>query len=180
LHEVPAFAALARGELGLADYRDLIARLLGLHEPLEARMAIHGPAAVAGWPAAVPDEGRAARLRRDLAQLGMSRAEIAALPRAGRRLPALVDVDAVLGAAWVVEGSSLGGGVIAKWLAASLGIGSADGGAFFAGAPGQAERWRRCCEAIEARGADSRRRAAMVDGAQATFAAFLGWLEGGE
>jgi heme oxygenase len=179
LHEVRAFAALARGEMPLADYRSLLALLLGLHETFEARMAIHEPSAIVGWPAAAPDEGRAARLRRDLAALGMSRLEIAALPRADLHLPALLDVDAGLGAAWVVEGSSLGGGVIAKWLAASLGIGPANGGAFFARAPGQTERWRLCCEAIEARGADPRRRSAMLAAAEATFAAFLIWLEGG-
>jgi heme oxygenase len=179
LHEIPAFAALARGELSLPHYRDLLARLLGLHETVEARTAAHDHAAILSWPAGAPDQGRVARLRRDLDALGMNRFEIAALPRADRHIPALAEVDAALGAVWVVEGSSLGGGVIAKWLGASLGIGPANGGAFFAAAPGQAERWRLCREAIEERGADPRRRAAIIAGAAATFAAFLSWLDGG-
>jgi heme oxygenase len=179
LHDIAAFAALSRGELTLADYTRLLVRLANLHGELETKLAIHDRHAAFAWRVAAPGGSPAQRLRADLAVLGMSAGQFAAIPRCEGRLPALEAVDSALGAAWVVEGSAFGGAVISRWLQDGLGVGPANGGAFFAAPPGQAERWRRCCEAIETRGADPGGRALMLAAADETFAAFASGLGNG-
>jgi heme oxygenase len=174
LHELPAFDALRRGELTLTAYGRLLARLAGLHGALEDSLGAHGQDPCFGWWS----PGRAALLQADLEALGVgSPGPGAAVESPRRHLPALDDVDSALGACGVVEGSAIGGAVIGRWLSDGLGIGPANGGAFFCGAPGQASRWRACCEVIERRGGDPERRDLMLASAERTFEVCADWLE---
>ncbi len=175
LHRHEGFAALLRGELSRPDYTSLLARLLGLHAPIEHRLARFAPSPWLAWHATGPSASRADRLRADLRALGMTAAEIAVLPGADAVLPDLQSEAAALGCAWVVEGSALGGRVMAQHVAGILGPGQ-DGGAFFAADAAQPARWRACCAAIDGCGADPVRRSDMVEGAVATFEAVEAWL----
>jgi heme oxygenase len=177
LHGLPEFVALEHGTLTLEAYRRLLGRLFGLHEVLEARIAAHDDHPDLSWRRSPPWSRRPALLRQDLTTLGLSDAEIAELPRSNAQVPNLDDAEAALAAAWVVEGSTLGGKVMSRWLMSGLGIGESNGGSFFADRPGAQLRWRACCAAVEARGADTERREKMVVSALATFAATAAWLE---
>jgi heme oxygenase len=71
-------------------------------------------------------------LERDLRTLGV---EMRSLGESAERipLPPLNDLDSVLGALYVVEGSSLGGQIIYRQIQERLGIDAASGGSFFFG-----------------------------------------------
>jgi len=176
LHEQRDFQALRAGRVTVPAYVGLLVRLLGLHAPIEELLAPFETSRELAWyrdPAA----SRAFRLRMDLRLLGYDAGSIDAVPRADALLPPLRTASAALGCAWVIEGSALGGKLLAPILRETLGIGSDSGGAFLAPLPSQGERWRACCAAIEAQGVHPWRRAEIVAAAEATFAAFADWIE---
>jgi len=175
LHHNPLLAALQAGKLDRTGYPHLLRRLLGLHEPIETQLAVQaGHPWMAWWGDRPP--GRAARLRADLAAIGDSAGRIGEVPNASGLLPRLDHPAAALGCAWVVEGSHLGARVLAPAAAAIISS-TGPGWTFFAPEQHQLARWRACCDAIEACGADTDGRAAMAAAAAATFAAFEQWLE---
>ena len=97
-----------------AAYRGWLELLLGFHAAtdvvLEARFA----------GTALPPSGRVRRLERDLAALGASDADVAAVPRLD---PAWIAGGAsACGTLYVVEGSALGGAVLGRQARAALGV----------------------------------------------------------
>ena len=124
-----------------AAYAALLGRMHAFHAAIEPAAAQH----LAGTPLAV-GTGRAPRLAADLAALGQADsapvlADIA-LPR---------DRAEAIGAVYVLEGSALGGLLIAKQVADRLGIGAEDGASFFAGEGRDTMRhWRAMQAGIDA------------------------------
>ncbi|CAH2598676.1 bacteriophytochrome heme oxygenase BphO [Rhodovastum atsumiense] len=156
------------------DYACCLRAHLGLHEPLEAALARFGD-----WDAAgidLPARRRAAALTVDLRALGHDPAQVTRAPV--EALPVLPTFHEALGALYVLEGSTLGGRVIARDLRQRLGPDIAAALAFFDGrgdAAGSA--WRGFCAALNAHGAahpDAARR--VVTGAQRSFAAYVSWF----
>jgi heme oxygenase len=166
LHRHPALGALARGDIGLDDYRRLLARLYGLHFPLER--ALIAAAALYGL---APVGARAHLLARDLLDLGATQAQIARLP--GIDTPCLDGPGLFLGALYVREGSLLGATHLATALDPLLGEGEARGRRFLAS--GEAALWRDCCASLEA-GAEQGLLPQIIDGADATFRMIERWL----
>jgi heme oxygenase len=163
LHGLTNFTALLRADLLPTEYARLLLRLLGLHSPIEERLARHDGDALMVWRQTAATPSRPARLRSDLAFLGIDQGTIDTAPQADVLLLSLHNPAAALGCAWVVEGSSLGGRVLSLRLDAILGAGRAAGaGTFLASHPGQTDRWSGCCAAVEACGADNQRRATMT------------------
>lgn len=120
------FARLMAPDLTLAEYRRLVARLHGHHAPLEAAleaMAHRLPACLALHRRL----NRRAALAADLLALGFAPDAIAALPRCEAFV--IRSVEQALGALYVLEGSTLGGQLIARHLQATLGIGPTTGAA---------------------------------------------------
>lgn len=168
LHAIPAFRALAEGRLARRAYGDLLRRMLGFHAALEARLAAAPSLVPYGVDLAA--RRRTHLLRADLDWLGAT----AGAPLAP--VPAFVTAAAALGGLYVAEGSTLGGRQLARALDAILPPG-VDGRRFLLGhAERQGEMWRACCAAIEAAGDSPPCRAAMIEGAVATFAAFETWF----
>lgn len=175
LHHLPAFSALAAGDLDRAAYRDLLGRMLGFHEPIEAAIA-----ATLGDTAFGLDllaMRRTALLRADLGALGLDRAAIAALPRIAA--PGFASAAAAMGAVYVTEGATLGGRLLARGLDAFLGPGIARGRGFLlAGTDPARPAWRDVRAAIDRSGAAPADLTALIAAAGATFAAFAGWFTG--
>ena len=126
--EVERCLDLAAQLRSVDSYANLLATLFGYHEPLER--------AAAGAPTPEPPLGfspwgRAALLARDLRAL-RPYAEVSGVRRCAR-LPALDRPEHVTGCVYVVEGSALGGQVIAREVRHHLGL-SGDAVAFFTGA----------------------------------------------
>jgi heme oxygenase len=155
----------------LADrsaYRSWLDLLLGFHAATDAVLEI------AFAETGLPPSGRVQRLRRDLAALGASAAEIAAVPQLD---PAWIAGGAsACGTLYVVEGSALGGAVLGRQARAELDVTPLSGAAFFSGAGSPAPRWRAVCAVLDDRlGDDDDARVVAVGGALAAFAAFEEW-----
>lgn len=152
-------------------YRHWLTGMHGLHRPFEA--------AVAARLGRLPGAPRVPRIERDLRALGMSASQIAALPDAPP--PALPGDAAAYGALYVLEGSALGGQIIARQAADTLGLTSQAGLAFFSGGGmPSGRRWRRFCHDLDAACTAPDDRTAALTAAKATFAAFDAWFnEGG-
>jgi heme oxygenase len=126
--------------LTLEGYRTILRALLGFYEPLESRLI-----RVGGLPGDLDPRGRekAPRLRRDLRALGVSEAELVALPRCSA-VPRIDGARRALGCMYVLEGAMLGGRIIARNLQRHLSIDMAHGGAFFHGYGGDTAAMWQC------------------------------------
>jgi heme oxygenase len=161
LHGLPPFVDLLAGRLSRTDYRDLLGCLWGFHAVLDAHLA----------DGAAARRDRVARLKQDLHDLGLSEADIDALPTASfDELPS--SGPKALGAAYVQEGSMLGGTIMARALDPLLGVGCLAGRRFLTPGPKAAAQWRACLDAVEATAVDSAALDDMIEGAVATFAIF--------
>jgi heme oxygenase len=168
LHAIHAFQALAEGRIARPAYAALLARKLGFHAALEARLAAAPSLAPHGINLVARQ--RTHLLRADLAWLGAEPACIMA------PVPTFATAAAALGAVYVAEGSTLGGRHLARALDPILPPGL-DGRRFLLGhGERHGEMWRACCIAIERCGTTPAALAEMVDGALATFAAFEAWF----
>lgn len=161
-------AAVPLGHPGLdrAAYAAHLARMWGYLAPLEARMA-----AVPGLAEALPDldaRWRAPWLAADLTALGL---DPAALPRCPT-LPALPDLPAALGCAYVLEGSTLGGRVLVDRIQRGLPEVHPHATRWLRGhGPRTGARWGAFLRALE--GFEG---AAMLPTARATFRGLTAWL----
>jgi len=121
----PRFCRLMAPDLSLAEYHALIVALFGHHAGAEAALAgAPGLPAVLGLSRRLT---RTAALTADLRALGLTEAAIARLPRCAAYL--IDSPEAAWGALYVLEGSTLGGQLIARHLAATLGLGPETGAA---------------------------------------------------
>ncbi|OJW05741.1 MAG: hypothetical protein BGO49_26940 [Planctomycetales bacterium 71-10] len=180
-HEaVEARLGLLRLTSTMEGYVLALRRFYGLHRAAEAAFA-----RVAGWDAVGidPDERRKTPLlEADLIRLGLTPAEVAALP-ACPALPPIVDLPTALGAMYVLEGSTLGGRYITKAVRAKLGLTPGDGCSYFASYGDRVgPMWKAFGAAVDAFAADDAAREAVERSADATFAAVDGWFaeEAGE
>lgn len=110
----------------LPDYRALLESFYGFVAPWEDRVAERLPAS---------DPIRAGRAKTpwliaDLIHFGYSADAIAQLPRCSD-LPAVSSREQILGAAYVLEGSTLGGQFISRHLAQMLGLSAGTGDRYF-------------------------------------------------
>ena len=177
LHHVQSFAALLRGSLALDDYKCLLLRLLGLHAPLDERQQRFQNEPLLSWMRIAPTESRSSRLRHDLAVLGVADEVTEEVARADVLLPPLTTAAEALGSAWVVEGSALGGRIMAKLLFDQFGVGPENGGAFFAPQPQQDVLWSACCAAVERCAWQTAERAQVLAGARDTMTTFADWMD---
>lgn len=159
MHRHPGFEALAEGRITAADYRALLARLLGFHLAFEH--------------ATGEAPRRSRRLAEDLRALG---ADAAAAPLCPD-LPALASHAARLGAAYVAEGAALGGRVMAKALNGRPELLAAR--SFLSGdAAATGARWSAFLARLESEIRTPAERDAAVGSAVAVFLCFERWMEG--
>ncbi|GAA4048264.1 biliverdin-producing heme oxygenase [Hymenobacter glaciei] len=157
--------ALTNGTVTAAQTAHFLARMYGFVQPYEA--ALHRHAAALGPEWQLEQRYRAPLILEDLARLGYP-----GQPPLCPTLPPLDTRAQLLGAMYVLEGSSLGGQVIARHLAAA-GI---EGRSFFAG---RAERtgplWKQFGQLLEAAAA-AEDADAVVASAILTFQTLAAWL----
>ena len=176
MHAHPGFAAAAAGAIGIADYRRLIARVYGFHLPFEtaAREAV----ASSGFDFDVEGRTRSPALLADLKALGVELETIARLPLWAPSFP-FASESVLLGAFYVLEGSTLGGVQIARTLRGVVGDDAGDGRRFFLGrGDRQSTMWKDFLERVGALSEDSDESAKAIDAAVATFEDFETWMAG--
>lgn len=150
LHRARPFAALARGDLALGDYRKLLAKLGAYYFGASSHLPIDGK--------------RLSLLRDDLDALD-------AAPPCPAPMARPRSEPARLGWRYVVDGSIFGGRVIHRQL--DYLFGNAERGRrFFRGHAGAAAAWQGLCAEFERAGSDPRARDEMIAGAREAFAAF--------
>lgn len=166
---------LTSDRLDRGAYLRCLERLHGYFAPLEA-----GITAVGGWRERGVDldaRRRSSMLEADLSALGQAPAVV---PRC-RELYLPTEPAGAFGALYVLEGSSLGGRVIARRLRDTLGIGPESGARFFHGYGDRTgEMWRSFRAALTAYARASGDHQRIVVGAARTFAGLCRWFEIGE
>ena len=177
LHRHPGFVSLMDGSLTTNRYRALLARLYGFHSAFERLLRTTQPGVVGGI-----DLGCCAKahlLRADLLTLGLRETEIDSLPLCAG-LPEIRSPETLVGCLYVVEGSALGGSVIARKLDYLLGDESAAGRSFFVGRQNPDPMpWPEFCRLLEI-SAEKGYVAELIRGARLMFEAIEFWLgEGG-
>jgi heme oxygenase len=152
------------------DYRRVLARFWGFHEPLETALA-----EVAWGGFDFERRRRAAWAAADLQALGLSTEAIARLPRRPATRPS--SVEEAWGVLYVLEGSTLGGRVIRRALQPVIGPELARACRFFdgRGAEGGA-LWRAFLAALEAGVATEGGRSAAQKGAEGAFRDMIDWF----
>lgn len=106
-------------------YRNLLCRFHGFHVAWE-----EAAGALAPDPDFFRQRCKTPLIEADLKALGMSAGEIARLPRCHPLMPMPAPV-AVLGSMYVVEGSTLGGAIVAREVERRLGLVAGTGCAYF-------------------------------------------------
>jgi heme oxygenase len=157
-----------------ARYRELLECYLGFYAPLERALS----ARQTTLPVALdlPDRWKAPLLRRDLAALGATAAEIDGVPHCSAP-PDIGTPARALGCLYVLEGATLGGRIIARPLADRLGIDGTNGGAFFHGyGERTGSRWTSFRRHLTQFAATSEARSAVIAAAIDTFEALDRWL----
>ncbi len=161
-------------ELSLHRYRLVLESFHGFYAPVEGEL----PRLVATTPSlGFPLRARTELLERDLLALGLSRSDIAGLPRCGE-LPRLCRTEHLAGCLYVVEGACLGGQIIAKALRGRLALTNDHGLSFFVGDGSKTgARWRLVLDWLD----DLVRRGAHADeivaSATETFRSLGRWVE---
>ncbi|HEX8312041.1 MAG TPA: biliverdin-producing heme oxygenase [Chthoniobacteraceae bacterium] len=163
-----------RQHLGsLADYRRMLVRFWGIHQPLEESIAPFADQWPLDWE---KTRRRVPQLRADLLQLGLSTADLEAIDRC-RAVPRANSPAGVLGALYVAEGSRLGAVLVGGAVVERLGLTPERGAAFLCGAGSETgQLWRSFVAVVQS--ADLTREEAdeAVDIAAGTFRAFHEWL----
>jgi len=110
------------------NYRRLLQDFWGFYQPLERKLAVLADHSL---PSSYSQRRKAPRLEEDLLSLGMTEAQIAALPLCGR-LPAIPTLPRVLGVLYVIDGPALGERISTLHLVGDkVGISPSQGGSFF-------------------------------------------------
>jgi heme oxygenase len=153
-----------------AAYRALLARFHGFHAAWEPRVE-----AALGDPIFFRRRSKIGLLVRDLRALGMSDDEIDDLPVCDPLMP-LPGPAAALGAMYVVEGSTLGGTIIARHVERHLGLATDTGCSYFRSyGPEVGAMWRSFgAKLLSVSSAETD--AAIVASANRTFEVMRIWL----
>jgi heme oxygenase len=166
-------------QLGLLDpgldvdrYRRVLETLYGFYVPVEmdvTRLAAAEP------PLGFPLRARAGLIECDLLAIGLSPADLAALPLCRHR-PDLSCVEDLAGCLYVLEGACLGGQVLAPLLHRRLGLAKGSGAAFFAGDEERTiPRWTVIVAWLDGLPLTGASPAKIISAASATFDAFARW-----
>ena len=167
VEENPFNLALTAGTVTAADTAQFLAKMYGFLEPYEAQLHAHGAAFGPTWQ--LDYRYRALLILEDLARLGHD-----AAPLLYPKLPPLSTRAQLLGAMYVLEGSTLGGQVIARQLD-KAGIAAH---AFFTGRAGRTgPLWKSFCQLLtETAETGDDDPEAIVASAIHTFQALSAWL----
>lgn len=122
----PLALGVLRPDVTIAEYRSYLERTLGFVEPLEEALARVDLPAELGIN--VAQRAKSHLIKEDLLKLGASPAEVAAIPRL--QITDLAGVPEALGTLYVMEGSTMGGLVIAKHIQNTLGLDGTNGAGF--------------------------------------------------
>jgi len=158
--DIERLIPLMNPNLTMAEYRQYLGRMLGYLQPIETLLE-----SISGLSVVVPDlaqRRKSAWLRDDL---GVTTVEECA------DLPSLTSISAALGCMYVLEGSTLGGQILARQIAIQL----SEPRMSFLQSYGTdtGTKWKRFGAEVNGYAGDG---AAMITAAQTTFDTLARWL----
>lgn len=169
-----AHLGLLDSDLSIDRYRRVLESFLGFYAPIEAGLAL---VAVEASSLPFPLRDRSKLIESDLLSLGMSRIELADLPRCVD-LPRLSCPEEQAGCLYVLEGACLGGQMIAPVLQRRFGLARGSGASFFSGdAERTPARWGMVLAWLDGLACTGARTEEIVASARATFLTFAQWVE---
>ncbi|GFK95878.1 hypothetical protein NNJEOMEG_03751 [Fundidesulfovibrio magnetotacticus] len=179
LETLPPLAAVAEGRATREEYAFALSVLHGFLVPLERGLDAFARQGQAGEGLSAHLRGRQwsrlALLEEDLSRLGFDKDAREALPLC-RSLPAPTSPAVALAQLYVLEGSRLGGKVIASRVSQSLGLDASNGCAYFSsGGMEVAAYWTGFRKLLEDH-LDREAAAEAADAAKGCFLALEGWL----
>jgi heme oxygenase len=165
---------LMEPDLSVHRYQRVLRTFFGFYAPVEAGLV---RLAAANPPLGFPLRARCELIESDLHALGLSRRELAGLPRC-TDLPRLSCLEDLAGCLYVLEGACLGGQVIARALHQRLGVAKGSGASFFVGdAEATSARWILVLTWIDGLARAGARSEEIVASACATFQTLARWVE---
>ena len=175
LHErLDAQLGLFEPEFSMHRYVRLLQIFYGFYVPVEARLV---RLTAVDPPLGFPLRARSELIESDLLALGLSRRELAELPRC-TNLPRLSCPEDLAGCLYVLEGACLGGQVIAPTLRQRLGVDKDSGASFFVGdAEATSARWILVLTWLDALVCAGARSEEVAASACATFLTLARWVE---
>jgi heme oxygenase (biliverdin-IX-beta and delta-forming) len=177
--ETAALHQQLENQLGLLDpsldvhqYVRVLETFYGFYVPVESDVARLAAAEV---PPGFPLRLRVPLIEHDLRALGLSPADVAALPLCNDR-PELSCVEDLAGCLYVLEGACLGGQVLGPLLQRRLGLAKGSGAAFFAGDEERTlPRWAAIVAWLDGLPRTGASTPKIIRAATATFSAFARW-----
>lgn len=164
--------SLENPEFSVADYLDLLVKFYVFYQAFEPQLL----STIKERKIDFDYEARqkTSKLLNDLRILGMNEKAISELSGSRRDdLPALDSAEKIFGALYVVEGSTLGGQVISRFLQTKFGFNQTSGAAFFSGYGAQTGKmWNDFRAAILNFADSSAKHDEIIDAASETFAKF--------
>ncbi len=174
MHAHAGFGAAAAGVIDVCEYRKLLERLYGFHRPFDD--LVRSAATISTIDLDLDARARSPALRADLIALGLDERTIVSLPLWSAKLP-LASKGSLLGALYVVEGSTLGGLQIARALKGYIGDESGAGRSFFLGRDERrSAMWSEFLQQLEALAEAAEQARDAIGAAAATFEAFEAWM----
>jgi len=163
-----------KNDFSLEAYIRVLKAFLGFFEPVERELRSIATRDSFGFNI---DRGqRTNLLRMDLLALGVTSADIELIPRCDH-LPKLENVDDGIGCLYVLEGSTLGGQLIAREVQTRFGVEEETGAAFFHGYGSQTGvKWREFCTSVRIYAAGGRSQSAIVHSARSIFELLELWM----
>lgn len=158
------------------DYRGFLERMFCFHEPLERALA----RVIAGneWESEFRTRTKLPALRDDLCFLGHDERSLAMIPRCDE-LPDVEDMDHFWGIEYVLEGSTLGGTLLARLVQKRWGFSVSKGASYFnVYGDRTGKMWAQFCNQLGACDLDASA-TRIVEAANRTFATLKNWLEAG-
>lgn len=159
-------------------YETMLARFYGFVLPWETR--VNESVRDTSLAAIFRHRRKAHLLKQDLQHLDWSAERIAAISSVpAQQLPSLSSPASLLGAAYVMEGSTLGGQFITRTVSDQLKLRDNVGCSYFASYGSQVgSMWNEFCAVLQALLVDESDQHAAVLSARATFQAIDNWLSG--
>lgn len=173
--EAESSLALEKRLANQESYTRFLSRMLGYYTPMERLIARIADASDLGFD--LVERQKTSLLRTDLAALGQTTSQIAALPLC-TRLPTIKIRAHIFGCLYVLEGSTLGGQIIRREVQRRLGLTPENGCAFFAGYRERtAAAWQQFGEAIKDFAAKHpEQQGQIINAAKETFERFGEWV----
>jgi heme oxygenase len=158
---------LMHEELSVAQYVGCLLQMYGMVSAWEERSHEVAPRWMQSELAARRRKGM---LEHDLMWFGVTNSDLRPV------LPEMKDLPSFLGAMYVMEGSVLGGQLIARQLQKTLHLSEGKGNAYFRGHGDQTgPMWREFCEVLKMKVADGETESVVLS-AKAMFSAYGSWM----